>query len=261
MDAVVGGPKSRAFLAMLALNANEAVSLRRLTEALWEGSPPPSATANLRNYAARLRTALRLIGAEHADRLVAGNGRYQLAVGDHELDVHRFDTLAAEGRGAVRRLDWVTGERLLRRARTLWRGDAAEDVPRSTMLDSYLVALDERRLTVEEDHLEALVALGDHGTAIERLRRFLGGQPYRERAWRLLMLARYRAGDVIGALAAYDEVRRVFADGFGIDPDVSLARLRQVMLRRDPWLAGNDVLRAQPGRDDPFGEEALDVSR
>ncbi|GAB2945495.1 hypothetical protein GCM10027280_37980 [Micromonospora polyrhachis] len=249
----IGGPKARAFLAMLLLNPNEAVSLDRLTDSLWEEQPPPSAIANLRNYAASIRAALRRSGDVYSARLIADNGRYQLRVEQKELDVRQFEVLATEGREALRRMDWSGARHLLDQARRLWRGKAAENVARSAVLDSYLVALDECRLGVEEDHVEALLALGDCWRVIGRLRQFLIDHPYRERAWELLMLALYRSGDAVAGLAAYEQVRKALVDGLGIEPSASLARLQCAILQRDPRLTSNEGLRIL---DHPSAERA-----
>ena len=51
----LGGPKQRALLAMLLLEAGRVVSQDSLVEALWEGSPPATAVASLQNFVAQLR--------------------------------------------------------------------------------------------------------------------------------------------------------------------------------------------------------------
>ena len=43
----LGGPKQRALLAVLAINAGRVVSVDRLTEDLWGDSPPKNATTSL----------------------------------------------------------------------------------------------------------------------------------------------------------------------------------------------------------------------
>ncbi|MFD7638888.1 transcriptional regulator, partial [Streptomyces sp. NPDC059873] len=54
----LGGPKPRTLLAALLLEVNTAVTADRLCEVLWAGSPPASAHANVRSYAAGLRRVL-----------------------------------------------------------------------------------------------------------------------------------------------------------------------------------------------------------
>jgi DNA-binding SARP family transcriptional activator len=52
------GSKPRALLGVLLLYPGVPVGIDALTEALWDGEPPPSAAANLRNYVRTLRGAL-----------------------------------------------------------------------------------------------------------------------------------------------------------------------------------------------------------
>src|SRR2546423_8120886 len=65
----IGPTKRRAMLAALALDANRSVSLDQLTAAVWAGTPPDSAVANLRTHPTALP---RFLG----DRLVARPPRY-----------------------------------------------------------------------------------------------------------------------------------------------------------------------------------------
>ena len=53
----LGGPRQRAVLALLVLEAGRVVPAGRLVEELWRGSPPPGAAKTLRSYVSRLRSA------------------------------------------------------------------------------------------------------------------------------------------------------------------------------------------------------------
>ena len=54
----IGGAKQRAVLALLLLHANEVVSLDRLIDELWAGTPPDSAANIVQGYVSHLRKAL-----------------------------------------------------------------------------------------------------------------------------------------------------------------------------------------------------------
>ena len=54
----LGGPKQRAVLAMLVVDADRVVPAGRLIEELWRGRAPSGAAGTLRSYVSRLRTAL-----------------------------------------------------------------------------------------------------------------------------------------------------------------------------------------------------------
>ena len=60
----LGGPRQRALLAMLLLEANRPVSRDRLIDGLWGAQSPPTAQRSLETYISRLRA---LLGA---DRIV-----------------------------------------------------------------------------------------------------------------------------------------------------------------------------------------------
>ena len=64
----LGGPKQRALLAILLLNANEPVSRDRLIAGLWGDRPPPSAAQSLDSYVSRLR---RVLGTDRIVRRAA----------------------------------------------------------------------------------------------------------------------------------------------------------------------------------------------
>jgi Transcriptional regulatory protein, C terminal/NB-ARC domain len=55
-EVALGGPKQRAVLALLLLDAGRVVPADRLVEEVWRGSAPPGAAKTLRSYVSRLRT-------------------------------------------------------------------------------------------------------------------------------------------------------------------------------------------------------------
>src|SRR6266702_7116568 len=65
----LGGPKQRALLALLLLNANGVVSRDRLVDSLWGERAPESAQRSLDAYVSRLRT---LLGGERIERRPPG---------------------------------------------------------------------------------------------------------------------------------------------------------------------------------------------
>ena len=68
----LGGPKQRAVLAMLALDADRMVSSDRLIEGLWGDEQPASAAKMVQNYVWRLRGAL--AACSDAEILTHGRG-------------------------------------------------------------------------------------------------------------------------------------------------------------------------------------------
>src|SRR5712691_3022129 len=88
----LGGPKQRALLALLLLEANRVVSSDRLIDALWEDEPPDTAHKALQVYVSQLR---KLLGRE---RLLTKAPGYLLRVDEGEFDLAHFRALQAEER-------------------------------------------------------------------------------------------------------------------------------------------------------------------
>src|SRR5262245_62662244 len=81
----VGGPKQRAVLALLLIEANRVVSSDRLIDAVWEESPPDSALKAIQLYVSQLR---KVLGRERLETRPPG---YLLRAGGDELDLSRFE--------------------------------------------------------------------------------------------------------------------------------------------------------------------------
>jgi len=93
----IGGPKQRALLALLLLDANRVVSRERLVGELFAEQSVNSADHALRNQVSRLRKVLSPAGLDEP-RLVARAPGYLLRVEPGELDLELFERLLTEGR-------------------------------------------------------------------------------------------------------------------------------------------------------------------
>jgi DNA-binding SARP family transcriptional activator len=93
----LGGPKQRAVLSLLALNANLTVSVDRLIEGLWGEEQPASAAKNVQLYVSQLRKLL--VGQRGVEIVTRGRG-YELRLDPEAVDALRFERLigdASEG--------------------------------------------------------------------------------------------------------------------------------------------------------------------
>src|SRR5918999_2981030 len=89
----VGGPKQRAVLAMLGLEANRTVSADRLAAGLWGEELPPSAGKMIQTYVSRLRHRM----AEDGEAEILTHGRgYELRIDPELVDVHRLERLLSQ---------------------------------------------------------------------------------------------------------------------------------------------------------------------
>ena len=90
----VGGPRQRALLAVLLLNANRVVARERLLEELGSDETSETASHALTNQISRLRKVL------GEGRLLTQSPGYRLRVDSGELDCDRFEALLDAGRTA-----------------------------------------------------------------------------------------------------------------------------------------------------------------
>lgn len=247
----LGGPKPRTLLAALLLNANTAIPADRLCDVLWTGSPPASAQANLRSYAAGLRRSLNT--ASDGDRLSHGHQGYRLRLQPDELDLRLFDDLTTRGRAALAAGDHRSAADRLRAALDLWRGAAFDGLAHHSALHMEALRLEESRLAVFEDHAAARLALGEYEELVPELRAQTAAHPLRERLWALLITAQYHCGRPGDALRSYARARRTLRDELGLDPGAELRRLHQAVLARDlPPAAGSPpAAPAEPLRPPP----------
>ena len=224
----LGGPRPRAVLALLVLEAGRVVPAGRLVEEVWRGYPPPGAAKTLRSYVSRLRALL-----SPDATLVARGGGYQLGVRPDLVDAVCFEQLVGAGQTALSRGDAATGSDRFRQALELWRGQALADVCEVESLAREAARLEELRLTAVEGRIEADLALGLHAEVAGDLESLVGEYPLRERLWRLLVLALYRAERQADALAAYRRARELLATELGLEPGEELRRLEQAVLRQE----------------------------
>ena len=238
----VGGPKQRALLAILLLSRNERVSRDRLIDDLWGERPPPSAQHTLDDYVSRLRKAL------GPDRIVRRAGGYVLRVESEEVDLDRFERLATEGRAQLANGQPERAAATLADALGLWCGPPLADLLDTPFASREAARLEEQRLAVLEDRLEAELACGGGSHLVAELEALVSQHPLRERLVGDLMLALYRAGRQTSALEVYASARRRFAGELGIEPAPQLAQLQRQILSHDATLSPHRRLHAPTKR-------------
>jgi DNA-binding SARP family transcriptional activator/tetratricopeptide (TPR) repeat protein len=238
----LGGPKQRAVLALLLVEAGRVAPAEYLVEVLWRGDPPPGAAKTLRSYVSRLRS---LLDPEAA--LVARGGGYTITVAPDRVDASRFERLVAEGRDALGRGEAAVAAGRFGDALALWRGRALGDVADVQPLALEGARLEELRLVAVEGRAEAGIEQGLAAEVTGELERLVAEYPVRERLWRLLVLALYRAGRQADALAAYRRARAVLTEELGIEPGEELRQLQEAVLRQEvPAPATAAVTRTLP---------------
>lgn len=246
----LGGARQRALLAILLTRANHVVSRDRLIDDLFGEEPRESAGALLQVYVSRLRKALEP-GRERGKQtgvVVTKAPGYLVRVEPGALDLERFEALAEEGRRALAASTPEPARERLVEALALWRGPALADFAHEPFALGEARRLDELRLAVVEDRIDADLALGRHGVLVGELESLIDANPLRERLRGQLMLALYRSGRQAEALDAYQATRRTLVDQLGIEPTARLQELERAILRQEPEL---DVERPAPASPAP----------
>ncbi len=237
----LGGPKQRALLALLLINANRVVSTDTIIEELW-GDDGKDRLNSLWVVVSRLRAGLEPDRPKRSDGtiLVTQPPGYVLAIDPDDLDANRFETLAAEGR-AVLDDDPAASAVLLREALALWRGDPLADFAYEPFAQSEINRLAELRLAALEDRIEADLRLGGSHDLVAELEDVITRHPFRERAVGQLMIAQHRSGRQSDALQAYRALRTRLVEELGLDPSSELAALERLILCDDPSLRSATV--------------------
>jgi predicted ATPase/DNA-binding SARP family transcriptional activator len=217
----ISGPRLRALLIRLAVDAGRTVSAERLIDDLWADAPPASAANALQALVSRLRGA-----GGHA--VESQPGGYRLAVDPGQVDAVAFERLMAAARAES---DPASRAATLREALGLWRGPALADVAGAAFAAAPIARLEELRTEAVEERIEADIALGRAARLVPELEELTTLHPLRERPRGQLMRALYAAGRQADALAVYEDTRRSLADSLGVDPSPALAEVHLSILR------------------------------
>ncbi len=182
----VGGPRTRAVLTMLAVNAGKIVSADVLQDELWPGLPAERAAANLQVRMSELRRALRAVGQDQ--RLVTRPPGYLLRAETEEVDASRFEALLARGRRALTSGDAHLAIDHLREALALWRGPALAALADVPFARPEAARLDETRLEALELRIEAELTCGGGAELVAELEALAGALPSGQAGGRAALL-------------------------------------------------------------------------
>ncbi len=254
-QAQVGGPRVRALLALLALDAGRVVPAASLIDRLWDSDPPDGARSALQSLVSRLRGALGDCWAQGA--IESHPAGYRLVLGRGEVDALVFEELAVQGSRALAGGDPARASALLREALGLWRGPALAGLPETEHIAGMATRLEELRRGAVADRIEADLASAAASAAAAlaaELRAIVAEDPLAERPRALLMRALYLAGRQADALAVYADARAQLADRLGVDPSPQLEQVYLGVLRQslpggasEPGSAGDITRTADRG--------------
>ncbi|WP_156959444.1 AfsR/SARP family transcriptional regulator [Nocardia sp. BMG51109] len=245
--------RDRIVLAMLLLRPNRIVSVDRLVDGVWSDSPPSTARRQIQSCVVRLRRILRPV-SDHEIIVTAYPG-YLLRPGVHTSDHWEFvsrigDLTAAAESGPV---DWSALADDIRGALSLWRGPALEGI-NSPAVEAEAARLEEMRLAAVEWLMDVELTAGRDHELIGELIPLIGSHQFRERFCEQLMVAQYRAGRRVDALATYREARTLLLAEIGSEPGANLRRLHDAVLCDDPARVRLEA--TSPGRRSRYPRES-----
>ena len=229
----LGSGRQRSILALLLLQRGQIVRMERVYEALWDDDPPATAKGQVHTCVSALRRELRELGGDGL--LSTSTAGYFIDVPNESFDVADFERLVGRGNAAAAngRLANAVGD--FRAALGLWRGPAAANVD-CRLVQAMVTRLNEERVRVLEECIEAELTLGEHHRLVSELSELVSGYPLRERLRAQHMLALYRSGRQAEALESFQAVRSILGDELGLEPGDKLTMLQRAILGQDKTL-------------------------
>jgi DNA-binding SARP family transcriptional activator len=228
----IAAPRQRALLALLLMDANRTISASSLIDGIWGETPPQHPESALHIVVCRLRHALGPV----ASRLVRDDAGYRFEVERDELDLTRAQARGLAARSALDAGDAQLASIEFDVALAYWNGEPLADVSNFPFYDRASRRLHEFQLDLIESRNAAYLRCGRHLELLPDIESWVDANPWRERLRAHQMVALYRSGRQIEALAVYEDLRRRLVDDFGVDPHDDLQRLHGRILRRDPTL-------------------------
>ncbi|QDY75442.1 ATP-binding protein [Streptomyces qinzhouensis] len=221
------GPRVRALLTALAAAGGRPVPTGELAARVWAGEPPRDPAAALQALVGRLRREL------GRDAVALTPGGYRLVAARDEVDVFRFERLAAEGHAALTADRPAEAARLLGEALALWQGPPLADLPDGDR-DPLAVRARLRHAEARRGAVAAALALGRADAVLPEAAALAAAEPLDEPSQTLWIRALAASGRAAAALAAYEEVRVRLAERLGTDPGAGLRALHAELLAGTP---------------------------
>ena len=226
-EPVIGSPKERRLLALLAVHRNRTVLADRIVDVLWDGHPPRRPAENVATLVSRLRA---LLGS---DVIIGGRGVYRLGEPPAvRVDLDEVAQLVAD---ALQRLAEDTpalaGTAAARALALLGTGSALAGEPDAEWVEVARADCDQLVRSARHCAAAAALRIGEAEAARKMATAAVEEDHFDETAHRLLMSAHQAAGEPSKAVAAYQRLRAELADELGVEParetcEVYLAVLR-----------------------------------
>lgn len=216
-------PRVRSLFRLLAVHAGAAVHREVIQEALWPDADAAAGARNLHVALSALRRHLDEVAPTVGASLVARDGdAYRLAVDADAVDLGRFERAVAQGRAARTRGEPASAAFMT--AIDLYGGDLLPEEGPVEWVSSRRDHCRAKAVEAAQGLAEEALLAGDHATAIRACRFGLEIDRYQDAFWRMLILARERAGDAGAASRDRREYAQVLeALGVSVPAEVRTA--------------------------------------
>jgi SARP family transcriptional regulator, regulator of embCAB operon len=223
----------RKMIALLAINANQFVSVADLYAELWQEHLPPSAKVTLQGYVVRLR---KILAGQAGCQVITRPGGYLMRVEQGVLDLRHFEEVLAEARQLRRSGQDEPAVQAFRAALAMRRGPVLADIEAGPVLEPSIVRITQACDAATEQLMGCELRLGRHLDILDELAELVMRNPLNEGLHARFMIALYRSGRRGMAIDAYERLRRALAAALGLDPTPGLRRLHLAILQEDPLL-------------------------
>ncbi|HEU4423141.1 MAG TPA: BTAD domain-containing putative transcriptional regulator [Pilimelia sp.] len=235
--------RMRYLLGLLAIQPGQVVSAEEIVDALWGSQPPRAWQESLHHYVWRLRGLLEPERPRRAPArtLVRARGGYRLELDADQLDLLRFDRLAAQARRAASAGDPRQALRLWAEALRCWRGPVLAGLGAALRQHPAAVAIAGRRAAGTLSYADLAIDLGRYEEAAASLRANVADEPLQEGLHARLMVALAGLGQQAAALTVFAELRTRLADELGVAPGPEIQHAHLRVLRHEVPAGRNEV--------------------
>lgn len=232
----LGPPQQRSVLALLAIADGQPVPLHEIMEALWDGTPPPSAVNVVQTYLKRLRQLLERDRRPRTPSQVLPrvNGGYALRAPIEAVDLWQFRDLVRGARQARHAGDQPHALALLSEALELWKGPPAGDLPPLAQHRRVQAAFEEHGAVIGW-YAELSLDTGAVAEALPLVEQSAATRPFDEPLHAALMRLYQAVGRRSEAVRVYQRNRQRLSDELGLDPGPELtAAYRELLGEQQP---------------------------
>jgi DNA-binding SARP family transcriptional activator len=223
-----GGRLPRTLVRVLAVRRGALVPRDVLADILWGEVAPSDLDANLDVLVHRARRALVDPGL-----IITGSNGYALADdGRVRVDVETFRAAVLEGRAHLAQKEDVSAMNAFQNALEAWSGEPLAEDFYADWAQPHRLELQRLQLEALESGARAALRLDDPTLATQLAEMAIVRDPLREPARLLFMEALMESGDRAGAVRAFEELERVFAEELGAQVSAQAIALHGRLRRR-----------------------------